>query len=192
MPILLFLLHPLLADTWFSQFLPHSPSPKAYSPSLSIFVQPSQIIPCSDGLHPNLASITLNHKLLTPVVGFPLVSKLFYPILPSTPQASPRLILLIWSFLQIFPSPTFSLLLSMLFLLTESALLSPVLETAFLSMVSGWSLKAQKKQALGLSGPAAPGPGQIGADVIGKIRLLSCGYMWEQAQTVCGVGTCTF
>lgn len=192
-PILLFLLHPLLADTWFSQFLPHSPSPKAYTPPLSIFMQPSQIIPCSDSLHPNLASITLNHKLLTPVLGFPLVSKLFYPILLSIPQASLIFILLTWSYLQILPSlHSASLSLSTPFLLTEPALLSSVLETAFLSVVSGWPLKAQKKRALGLSGPVEPGPGHIRAYIMGKTGLLSCGHMWEWALTGCGVSTCIF
>lgn len=108
--ILLFLLHPLLADPWFSQFPPHSPIPKAYTPSLIIFVQPSQIIPCSDGLHPNLVSITLKHKLLTPAVGFPLVSNWFtqFYLLPlkHLPDNSPHLVI---------PSdpslPTFSLLI---------------------------------------------------------------------------------
>lgn len=172
--ILLFLPHPLLAEPWFSQFPPHSPIPKAYNPSFIIFVQPSQIIPCSDGLHPNLVSITLKHKLLTPAVGFPLVSKLVYTILPSAPQASSRLILLTWSYLQILPSlHSASLSLSVPFLLTELAPLSPMLETGFLSRESGWSLKAQKKQAVGSSEPAAPGPGHIGADIVGKIGLLS-------------------
>lgn len=128
-PVLLFLLHPLLADSWFSQFPPRSPIPKAYTPPRSIFVQPSQIIPCSDGLHPNLASITLKHKLLTPAVGFPLVSKLVYTILPSTPQASSRLILLTWPYLPSLHSASLSL--SVPFLRTELAPLSPMLETVW-------------------------------------------------------------
>lgn len=127
--------------------------------------------------------ITISSRLLWLVSSLSLNWFTQFCLLPL--KASSRSILLTWSYLQILPSlHSASLSLSVPFLLTKLAPLSPMLKTVFLSRESGWSLKAQKKQALGSSGPAAPGPGHIGADITGKIWLLSWGHMWEQGQSV--------
>lgn len=189
------LLHPLLADTWLPQFLhltalvpKHTPLPSVsfYShPKLfltqMVFIwiwhQPPLTI--SSWLLCLVSPLSLNcctQFYLLPLKRLPdSFSSSGHRFRPFPPSLHPA-----------------SLSLSTPLLLTKSSLLLPVLETAFLSTESEWSLKAQKKQALGLLGLAAPGPGQVEVDLMGKIGLLSCGYMWEQAHTVSGVGTCTF